>query len=414
MGKEITEEGAMLIRMKESRTLQCGALAVLLVRTTVTMSVFASLQMLSYAFLGMSMLLFLMMAVFSLEKPRMTAFGLLVSLYFLFLITLSLLNATDLVHAVLFGSEVGLLLMIFYYFRDRLRLTLYTCAIVFSLIIYGNLLYMLLFPDWLYETKDSFYGYLLGGNYNQMGGRVLCGLATNVLCVRLNRKWLLNVVPLFLVTIFTMLLVGSMTSFVCITLYALLCLLPWMWLRKTAAVALLVVYLLFQVFVVFAGEGLYNNELIAYFVEQVLGKNLTFTYRTVMWASAGEAFSASPLWGYGEVDTEWYLSNMSSRAIGPHNFVYAVLLRGGVLLIILLIAIFLTACKRLLSTPLTPSAMRLLMAVEVWLVMGLMEVYPVFYIMYLLTLTYYYPDIHALGQGKGTTPSLGPASEGEP
>lgn len=386
----------MLIRLKQLWLLQCGALAVLIVRTTVTMSVFESLKALSLAFLGMTVLLFLVLAAFSMEKPRMTPFGLCVAIYFLLLTLLSLLHATDLVHAILFGMEVGLLLMIFHYYRDRLKLTLCTCAIVFSLVIYGNLLYMLLFPDWLYQTKDSFYGYLLGGNYNQMGGRILCGIATNVLCLQFSRKWLLNVIPLFTVSIFTMLLVGSMTSFTCITLYALLCLIPTMGLKKLAAIGLFVAWLMFQVFVVFAGEGLYNNELIAYFVEQVLGKNLTFTYRTVMWASAGEAFSQSPLWGYGEVDTEWYLSNMSSHAIGPHNFVYAVLLRGGIILISLLAAIFVIAFRQLWKAGLNPYSIRLCLAVEVWLTMALMEVYPVFYIMYLLTLVFYYPQISAL------------------
>lgn len=393
----------MQIRLKKLQILQCGALTVLLIRTTVTMSVFASLQLLSYAFLGMSLLLFLIMAAFSLERPRMTTFGMLIAIYFLLLITLSLLHATDTIHAVLFGTEVGLLLMIFYYFRENIKLSLYTCAIVFSLIIYGNLLYMLLFPDWIYQTKNAFYGYLLGGNYNQMGGRVVCGLATNVLCVQFSRKWLFNVLPLFLVTIFTMLLVGSVTSFTCITLFGLLCLIPTMGLKKVAAIALFTAYLLFQCFVVFAGEGLYNNEIIAYFVEQVLGKNLTFTYRTAMWASAGEAFAQSPIWGYGEVDTEWYLSNMSSFAIGPHNFIYSVLLRGGILLFILLIAIFATAFKQLLRAGLNPYSIRLVMAVEVWLTMALMEVYPVFYIMYLLTLVYYYPDICALCRKEETT-----------
>lgn len=383
----------MLIRLKGLWMLQVGALAVLLFRTTVTISVFESLQLLSYALLGLSLLLFLFLSAFSMQKPRMTPFGLCIFIYFISLITLSFLNGTDIVHAVLFGTEVGLLLMIFYYFKENLKLSIYTCAIVFSLIIYGNLLYMLIFPEWIYQTKDSFYGYLLGGNYNQMGGRIVCGLATNVLCLQFSKRWLINVIPLFMVAIFTMLLVGSMTSFTCITLYALLCLVPTMGFKKLAVIGLFVAYMIFQIFVVFAGEGLYNNELLAYFVEQVLGKNLTFTYRTSMWASAGEAFSHSPIWGYGEVDTDWYLSNMSSFAIGPHNFIYAVLLRGGIILLGLLVTIFSLSLKQLWKGGINSHSIKLLMAIEVWLVMALMEVYPIFYILYLLTLAYYYPHI---------------------
>lgn len=381
----------MLIRLKGLWMLQVGALAVLLFRTTVTISVFESLQLLSYALLGLSLLLFLFLSAFSMQKPRMTPFGLCIAAYFLLLIIFSLLNGTDIKNAIYFSIDICLLQMIFYYFRSRLQLTLYTCAIVFAAIIYGNLLLMVMFPEWIYQTKDSFYGYLLGGNYNQMGGRIICGLATNVLCLQFSRKWIINVIPLFLVAIFTMLLVGSMTSFTCITLYGLLCLIPTISIKKFAVIGLFVTILMFQVFVVFAGEGLYNNEFISYFVEQILGKNLSFTNRTTMWASAGETFLRSPIWGYGEVDTDWYLANMSSLAIGPHNFIYAVLLRGGVILLSVFIAIITVAVKGLRGDGFTAHSIRLLMSIEVWFVMSLMEVYPIFFILYLLTLAYYFP-----------------------
>lgn len=381
----------MLIRLKELWLLQVGALAVLIFQTTVSVNVFDSLQFLSYALLAMVILAFMILLFFTMSEPKITPFGMCTAIYFLLLITFSVLNGTDIKNAIYFSIDVSLLLMIFYYFQNRLRLTLYTCAIVFAAIIYGNLLFMVMFPEWLYQTKDSFYGYLLGGNYNQMGGRIICGLATNVLCLQFSKKWLFNVIPLFIVSIFTMLLVGSMTSFTCITLFALLCIIPTMSLKKLAVIGLFVSILMFQVFVVFAGEGLYNNEVIAYFVEQVLGKNLSFTYRTTMWASAGETFLKSPIWGYGEVDTDWYLANMSSLAIGPHNFIYSVLLRGGIILISVFIAIVTIAVKQLSEGGLNAYSIRLLLSIEIWFVMALMEVYPIFFILYLLTLAYYYP-----------------------
>lgn len=95
--------------------------------------------------------------------------------------------------------------------------------------------------------------------------------------------------------------------------------------------------------------------------------------------------------GYGEVDTDWYLSNMSSLAIGPHNFVYTVLLRGGVILLSVMVTIFVTALKPLLQHDLMPFSLRLLLGIQVWLVMALMEVYPTFFILYLLALAFYYP-----------------------
>lgn len=63
-----------------------------------------------------------------------------------------------------------------------------------------------------------------------------------------------------------------------------------------------------------------------YIIEDVLGKDITFTNRTQLWDAAGKKFVESPILGYGFVDKEWYLANMESFAIGPHNFIYSILL----------------------------------------------------------------------------------------
>ena len=199
-------------------------------------------------------------------------------------------------------------------------------------------------------------------------------------------------VVLSIVSIATLAFVGSMTSLSCILLYIVFCMIPSEKLQKLGSIAFFVFYLLFQCFVVFSGEGLHNNSLAVYIIEDVLGKDITFTNRTRLWDAAGSKFAESPIIGYGWVDTEWYTSEMDSFAIGPHNYIYSVLITGGVTLLSLLI-IAIGLVFRRISTKFDKHANILLMGLFTLLFMMLMEVYPFFFLFILLYTLYYYPTM---------------------
>lgn len=382
----------MIIKLKEQRWMLGAMLALLIVWASVSFIVFDFLQIVSYLVLGMCILCFIVMAHIWLRKPTMSKLDVWMMVFFLLLTVLTLLNGTHIKGAIYQSICIFLLMMLLNYFRDDFTLTLKVCALTFSIIIYANLAIMIMFPNWMFAAKDTFNSYLLGGNYNQMGVRLLCGLITSVMCVRFGKKWLINVIGLSIVVLTTLILVGSMTSLTGITIFLLFCLVPWRGLQKVGMAVFFIVYLLFQTVVVFGGEGLYNNELATYFIEQVLGKTMTFSLRTTMWAAAGDLFSRSPIWGYGWVDTEWYLSHLSSQAVGPHNFIYSILINGGLLLFLVFIIICYEACKHVFSHRLSRLNLILVMGIEVWLFMGLMEVYPFFFFFYVLLLAYYYPS----------------------
>lgn len=149
---------------------------------------------------------------------------------------------------------------------------------------------------------------------------------------------------------------------------------------------------MFQTVVVFNGEGLHNNEVAVYIIEDVLGKDITFTHRTRMWDAAGRKFAESPFIGYGFVDSEWFLSEMDSFAIGPHNFIYNVLLNGGLTLISLfLLMLFIVLRKIRLQYDKMGNI--LLFGLFTMFFMMTMEVYPFFFVFGLLYVIYYYPTM---------------------
>ncbi|MBQ0102728.1 MAG: O-antigen ligase family protein [Prevotellaceae bacterium] len=263
--------------------------------------------------------------------------------------------------------------------------------IALSFAIYLNFAYMLMNPTWLVETEKEVSGYLLGGNYNQMGGRMLCAIVTGIVCVRYSKLWLINLIPLTIISVTSVSLVSSTTSLACIILFIVLACIPSSALKVLASVCISIFVLIFQVFVVFSGKGVENNPVIVYIVQDVFEKDLTFTNRTSMWDASLRAFSDSPLIGWGYVDTDWYVTRMESSAVGPHNFLLQVLINGGVVLLILF-AIFCYMSLKDIRKNMSNELSTIVFGIVIMSLMMTMEVYPYFYVIYMFMLVYYYND----------------------
>ncbi|MCF0196124.1 MAG: O-antigen ligase family protein, partial [Bacteroidaceae bacterium] len=304
----------------------------LIVNASVSLTVFPVLQNVSYAVWGLCCVAFLVMLGLFVRNPKITIFEMYMNLYLLLLITFSVVCGNDIKTACYKSIEMWTLLFMFNFFKRDLSTLMKASAIVLSLCVYANLVWMAAYPNWMLVPKGQYEDFMLGGNYNQMGARLILASVVSMVCVGYGKKWLANFILTLIASVFTLLWVGSMTSSACMILFTVLCLIPGAKLKKVALAGFFTFYVLFQVFVCFSGEGLHNNELAVYLIRDVMHKDMTFTHRTHMWDSAAHAFSQSPIWGYGCVDTEWYLSHMSSFAVGPHNFIYSVLLNGGVIL----------------------------------------------------------------------------------
>ena len=94
---------------------------------------------------------------------------------------------------------------------------------------------------------------------------------------------------------------------------------------KVGIVSLLGFVFIFQVLVCFQGKGIEQNPLAVYFVEDILGKDITFTGRIYMWDAAAKVFAESPLYGYGSVDKDWYYwKSLISHSLdkGQDSFIF--------------------------------------------------------------------------------------------
>ena len=71
---------------------------------------------------------------------------------------------------------------------------------------------------WLIDESKEGHGYILGGNYNQMGSRLIIALTAGMLSIKYSKWFWLNLIPLFACCFAILFMVKSMTSLSCLFL----------------------------------------------------------------------------------------------------------------------------------------------------------------------------------------------------
>lgn len=383
----------MQIDLKSQKWLAIWMISILVFQTVIGFSTFPSLSFITTTLSIISIPNFLLMAYLYCRQAQVNMLEVLSFVFLTLFITSTFISGTYMGGAIHRCTELLTYLMTISYYKHYLPTILKTLAVTFSVCVYLNGLVMVAFPDMMLSADNMFDSFLLGGNYNQMGGRMLPAILFNCMCLPYSKKWIFNIIPLVFVSIGTLAIVGSMTSLTSIILFCIFCLIPNIRLCKYALYSTLIMVLLFQCLVVFSGNSLHDYEFIRYFVEDILQKDMTFTYRTYLWDAAGKAFSQSPLIGYGNVDADWYFIHVNAAAIGPHNFIYNILLQGGILLLLTLSAII-CLCARSAMQSESRMVMILGMSIAALFTMMLMEVYPFLFLFMLLTLMYYFPTLY--------------------
>lgn len=88
-------------------------------------------------------------------------------------------------------------------------------------------------------------------------------------------------------------------------------------------------------------------DLFADFIVGYLGKDVTFTGRTLLWDQALLLVSKHPLIGYGVYDYDLLVSSANGQAYSAHNTILQMMLMGGVLSLFCFIMIILLAGRNL-------------------------------------------------------------------
>lgn len=378
------------INLRQSRQIPFVAMSLLMAKLAVSFMAMEMFTAMYVTQVGM-MLTFLIALVLVIRDKTLHTFDILVFAYLLILEGISIISGTAWVSWLSTCLTISAFLFLFNFYRDKYHILMFGILFVLSFAIYCQLFQCILNPEkWVMEGDRELVGYVLGGNYNQIGIRIIMALTIAIWSAQYGKWFKVNLFFLIISSFAILFMVQSMTSLSCMILFLVFCLIKNQRLLSVGIGALFVGSFLFEVIVCFSGTSLQNNELASWFIKDVLGKDMTFTGRTYMWDTALQVISESPVWGYGFVDKEWYLSNMTSLAIGAHNFILNTLIYGGIIILVFYTAIIFKSIWHLIIFH-DIGSKRLILSFAIINIMMLFEVYDPSLILLILTIMYYYP-----------------------
>lgn len=290
-------------------------------------------------------------------------------------------------HAIL---TVGFVMWLEILLRNKPNIALHSLNIIYSVLVYVNIIFFLLFPDG-YTGSGNSTRYFLGVT-NQFAATLIPAVIISVMysMARFN-KIVLSTKLLIAAVFFSFAYFWSATSIVGISLIIIYLLLVHKgWLKSLInykTVALSILFLFFTV--------VYFNNLhvFAFVIEDVLGKDLTLSTRTVIWDEAKIMISESPLFGYGTIEGNRYIYFNEWNQKDAHNMVLHILLQSGFFGLSVIILLVLLMFKRVTKYKVHPLSRFILFSLFVTTTMMLSEVYAFRFLYLVMLLGIFCPNI---------------------
>ena len=281
------------------------------------------------------------------------------------------------------------------YWTQDMRSSLKGLIYIFSALVYINAVLLILYPEGLWEDpnwvdRGNPTRYLFG-NQNQTGFVCFLAIATQCIYPFAYKKGYFNLILLTIISLVSVLFLGSMTSAIGIFLMMayMLCNRLFKY-PKGWLIAFAVIYTLLFTFIVWYGNDIEQIKWATAFVEDTLSKDTTFSKRTVIWANAVDWIKESPLVGYGIQNAEWNDDHLEGS--GAHNLLVMLLLNGGFVFCLSFLYIVIYAVREALTVH-SKATTAAVMSLCVLLVMAFFETYSIIYFFLYLQIIYYSASI---------------------
>lgn len=281
------------------------------------------------------------------------------------------------------------------YWTQDIRSSLKGLIYIFSALVYINAVLLILYPeglwidpDWVDRGNPTRY---LFGNQNQTGFICFLAIATQCIYTFAYNEGRTNLILLIIVSLASVLFLGSMTSAIGIILMTIY-ILCHRFFKHTKAwlIAFTVLYTLMFIFIIWYGNDIEHVKWATAFVEDTLSKDTTFSKRTLIWANAVDLIKESPLTGYGIQNAEWNDSHLEGS--GAHNLWVMLLMNGGFVFCLSFIFIVIYAIREALTVQSKVTNIAT-MSLCVLFVMAFFEAYSIIYFFLYLQIVYYSSSI---------------------
>lgn len=242
-------------------------------------------------------------------------------------------------------------------------------------LVYANFVTILLFPKGMYRTDLYTANWLLG--YKNYQIRTILP----IVCMSLIRSYWrygrisLRIWVLLICSAVTFVLVDSATSLVGYAVFVGLLMLYHSKKRAIPRVITLTNVLIVSV-IVFICIIFFNlQNSLSYLIETLLGRSLTFTGRLQVWGMSISRFLKKPILGYGYLSGDEFVKmfNGGKAWAHPHNYMFYILLTGGLLLGIIIVIGYCMASREINKNISSIYSKIILFTLCAFLVMGITE-----------------------------------------
>ena len=347
---------------------------------------------------AVEMLIFALLFVPRIQQVlQIKKFNLYVNLWWLFYVVNTFIHANDVgITPVFTWLNVALLLLLgTKYWSDNMRSALKALTIIFSFLIYLNGVLLILFPNglwidpaWVGRGSDVRF---LFGNQNQTGLVCLFAISLQCLYTFAYKAGRFNLFLLIVVSLASIIFLGSMTSVIGVSLITLYIILNRFFKNpKLLLIIFFIIYIAIFLLIIWFGNDIDQVKWVASFIEGTLNKDTTFSKRTTIWENAVNLIQRSPIVGYGIQNVDWNDEHLQGS--GAHNLWVMLLLNGGIISCFSFIFLTLYAIRNALlqKSKITTTAV---IALCILFVMSFFEAYNIIYMFFFLQLVYYSPCI---------------------
>ena len=238
---------------------------------------------------------------------------------------------------------------------NRTKLFVRYIACFYFVLMAINFFFLLVSPSFFVNDSMSGESYFIGIE-NHVGYPMMKGLCFVLIdsYFRGEKRLLCVYIIMHVSTILIIFSGSNVVGLVCMLLF----LIPNVIQRKIASLSLntlLLVFVSLFVFVILFGNLMIilESPLVSYVIEDLLGKNLTLTNRTLIWGMVVDGFLNSPIIGNGvrETTSLFYISEQYTKGyMSAHNQILQSLYETGILFFVSLVPLFNELNKSLKSS----------------------------------------------------------------
>lgn len=242
-------------------------------------------------------------------------------------------------------TTISFVFFLDYMFSSDIEKAISVLTLHYEILVYGNLVTVFLFPAGMYNLGTG-RGYWLLGQVNQIILYVLPAMILELLYSRyVKKKRYPEIRTWMLITtgIVTAIVVWSATALVGIAVFVGMVLIG-----CTAGIYMDLKYGILASAIIFAAFVIFRvQDIFAYFIVDILHRNLTFSTRTEVWDRALACIQQKMILGYGVETSEQAIKHFGY--LTPHNRYLYLWYQGGIVMLGMFVRVLLNGAKTLRS-----------------------------------------------------------------